>query len=106
MQMKLANPMELLRGGNVGEKEPKTKVLMTLAGMVCLGIGYYIAFTTENPLKVLTLLFLAVVLVIIGTYFLFIAGSIAVLKMLKKYKKYYPNAKVFARIMRYFLKHW
>ena len=50
MQMKLANPMELLRGGNVGEKEPKTKVLMTLAGMVCLGIGYYIAFTTEKTL--------------------------------------------------------
>ena len=85
--------MELLRGGNVGEKEPKTKVLMTLAGMVCLGIGYYIAFTTENLLKVLTLFFLAVVLVIIGTYFLFIAGSIALLKLMRKNKKFYYNKK-------------
>ena len=98
MQMKLANPMELLRGGNVGEKEPKTKVLMTLAGMVCLGIGYYIAFTTENPLKVLTLFFLAVVLVIIGTYFLFIAGSIALLKLMRKNKKFYYNKKHFTAV--------
>ena len=98
MQMKLANPMELLRGGNVGEKEPKTKVLMTFAGMVCLGIGYYIAFTTENPLKVLTLFFLAVVLVIIGTYFLFIAGSIALLKLMRKNKKFYYNKKHFTAV--------
>ena len=98
MQMKLANPMELLRGGNVGEKEPKTKVLMTLAGMVCLGTGYYIAFTTENPLKVLTLFFLAVVLVIIGTYFLFIAGSIALLKLMRKNKKFYYNKKHFTAV--------
>lgn len=49
MQMKLANPVELLRGSSVGEKEPKTKWLMAILGVVCLGAGYAIAITTEQP---------------------------------------------------------
>lgn len=55
MQIKLANPIELLRGTSVGEREPKTKILMTIIGVVCLATAYYIAITTENPLNVLTL---------------------------------------------------
>lgn len=89
LQIRLANPIELLRGGNVGEKEPKTKVLMAIAGIACLTVAYYIAITTENPMEVLTKFFLAVLLVIIGTYLLFTAGSIAILKMLRKNKKFY-----------------
>ena len=54
LQIRLANPIELLRGGNVGEKEPKTKVLMAIAGITCLTVAYYIAITTENPMEVLT----------------------------------------------------
>ena len=89
MQVKLSNPIELLRGGNVGEKEPKTKIIMAISGFACIGIGYYIAITTENPIAAVTLFFIAVVLVIIGTYCLFTAGSIAFLKMLKNNKNYY-----------------
>lgn len=55
MQMKLANPVELLRGSSVGEKEPKTKWLMAILGVVCLGAGYAIAITTEQPMKVISL---------------------------------------------------
>lgn len=88
LQIRLANPIELLRGGNVGEKEPKTKVLMAIAGIACLTVAYYIAITTENPMEVLTKFFLAVLLVIIGTYLLFTAGSIAILKMLRKIKNF------------------
>lgn len=98
LQIRLANPIELLRGGNVGEKEPKTKVLMAIAGIACLTVAYYIAITTENPMEVLTKFFLAVLLVIIGTYLLFTAGSIAILKMLRKNKKFYYNKKHFAAV--------
>lgn len=98
MQIKLANPIELLRGSSVGEKEPKTKLLMTLAGFACIGVAYYIAITTENPVEVLMLFFVAVILVIVGTYMLFTAGSIALLKALRKNKKFYYNKRHFSAV--------
>lgn len=98
MQVKLANPIELLRGGNVGEKEPKSKWFIAIIGLLCLAGGYYIAITTKNPLQVLSLFFVAVLLVIIGTYFLFISGSIVILKALRKNKGFYYNKKHFAAV--------
>ena len=98
LQIRLANPIELLRGGNVGEKEPKTKGVMAVAGAACLAVAYYIAITTENPIEVLFKFFLAVILVIAGTYFLFTAGSIAILKMLRTNKKFYYNKKHFTAV--------
>lgn len=98
MQVKLANPIELLRGGNVGEKEPKSKWLIAIIGLGCLAGGYYIAITTKSPLQVLSLFFVAVLLVIIGTYLLFISGSIVILKALRKNKKFYYNKKHFAAV--------
>lgn len=98
MQVKLSNPIELLRGSNVGEKEPKTKVLMAITGFLCTGAGYYIAITTENPIAALSFFFIAVLLVIIGTYCLFTAGSIALLKMLRNNKKYYYQKKHFTAV--------
>lgn len=89
MSIHLAKPIELLYGGNVGEKEPKTKWLLAIIGVICLGVGYYIAITTESPLTAIMLFFVAVVLVIIGTYCLFTAGSVAILKTLKKNHKFY-----------------
>lgn len=97
-QIKLANPIELLHGGNVGEREPKTKWIMTIFGLVMLGIGYYIAITTANPLQALNMFFIAVVFVILGTYALFMAGSIALLKLLKKNKKFYYQTKHFTSV--------
>lgn len=97
-QVHLSNAIELLKGGNVGEKEPKTKWLLTIIGVLCLGVGYYIAVTTESPLAALNLFFVAVLLVIIGTYCLFTTGSIAVLKMLRKNKKYYYIPKHFISV--------
>ena len=98
MQVKLANPIELLRGGNVGEKEPKSKWLIAIIGLGCLAGGYYIAITTKSPLQVLSLFFVAVLLVIIGTYLLFISGSIVILKALRKNNKFYYNKKHFAAV--------
>ena len=98
IQIKLANPIELLHGGKQGEKEPKTKVIMTIIGVAALGGGYYIAQTTESPLTAMGLFFVAVILVIIGTYALFTAGSSALLKLLKKNKKFYYNTKHFTSV--------
>lgn len=98
LQIKLANPVELLQGGNQGEKEPKTKVFMTVVGVLTLGGGYYIAQTTESVLTSLGMFFIAVILVIVGTYALFTAGSIALLKLLKKNKKFYYNTKHFTAV--------
>lgn len=97
-QIHLANPIELIKGGEVGEREPKTKWLMTLIGMICLAIGYYIALTTESPLSALNMFFLAVILVIVGTFALFIAGTITLLKMLRKNKAFYYKTKHFISI--------
>lgn len=98
MQVKLANPVELLRGGNTGEREPKTKIFLALFGAACLLTAYYIAFTTENIMQVLTLFFVAVLLVIAGTYAIFTAGSIALLKFLRSNKKYYYQTKHFTAV--------
>lgn len=98
LQIKLANPIELLQGGQTGEKEPKTKAIMAILGVICLGAGYYIAITTKNPLQALTLFFVAVILVIVGTYLLFTAGSIALLKILRKNKRYYYQTKHFTSV--------
>lgn len=92
-QVHLAKPIELLKGGQVGEREPKAKWLLTLSGLASMGTGYYLALTAESPIAALTLFFVAVLLVMIGTYCLFTAGSIALLKLLRKNKSYYyrPN---------------
>lgn len=88
-RVRLANPIELLRGGQVGEREPKTRWLTTVIGVAALGAGYAIALTTVDPYSAIAFYFLAVLLVIIGTYCLFTAGSIALLKLLRKNKRYY-----------------
>lgn len=98
LQIQLVNPVELLHGGNQGEKEPKSRWLLVIVGVAALGNGYWIALTTEAPLEVLLKFFVAVVCVIIGTYALFIAGSIVVLKILRKNKAYYYNPKHFTSV--------
>lgn len=98
LQIQLVNPVELLHGGNQGEKEPKSRWLLVIVGVAALGNGYWIALTTEAPLEALFKFFVAVVCVIIGTYALFIAGSIVVLKILRKNKAYYYNPKHFTSV--------
>lgn len=93
-----AKPIELLNSGKTGEKEPKAKFLLSLIGLIFLGAGYYISITTKNPLAAIMLFFVAVILVILGTYILFTTGSITVLKLLKKNKSYYYKPKNFISI--------
>ena len=99
----LSRPVELLRGNNTGEREPKAKWLMALLGFICLGIGYYLAITTESPIKAITIFLLAVILVMAGTYLLFTAGSIIILKFLRHSKKLLLQDWKFYQYFRYAL---
>ena len=97
-RVRLSQPIELLRSGNTGEREPKAKWLMALLGFICLGSGYYIAVTTKSSVTALGLFFAAVLLVMAGTYLLFTAGSIAVLKVMRWKKSFYYKIKNFTSI--------
>ena len=89
LHLRLAKPVELLRGGQTGEKEPRSSRLLALFGVLALGGGYFISQYYKNPLNALLLFFLAVFLVIIGTYCLFTSGSIVLLKFLRGRKNFY-----------------
>ncbi len=97
-QIHISNPVDLLKEKNVGEKEPKSKLLIAILGAICLAIGYYLAITTKNPIASIWVFFIAVILVIAGTYMLFTAGSIAFLKLLRKNKNYYYKTKHFISV--------
>lgn len=97
-QIRKSKPIELLQSASQGEAEPKTRWLMAVLGLLALGGGYGIAIMVENPADALLLFFVAVILVIVGTYCLFTAGSIAVLKILRKNKKYYYRTRHFISV--------
>ena len=87
------NALQLSREKASGEKRGRFLPLQTILGSISLGIGYYLALTVTDPLTALTTFFLAVLLVIFGTYLLFNAGITVFLQILKKNKQYYyqPN---------------
>lgn len=82
-------PIDLMSGSNAGEREPKAKWAMAVMGILCLGVGYYLAVTVKNPIQAMGTFFVAVLFVIAGTYLVFVSGSIALLKLLKSNKNYY-----------------
>ena len=94
----LSSPVSLLQGSQSGEKEPKASWILTVLGILSLGAGYYIAIVTENPLNAIGKFFIAVLFVIIGTYFLFISGSIAALKFMKKRKAFFYKPRNFIAV--------
>lgn len=86
-------PVELLAGAHTGEREPRVKWALLILGIVTLGAGYGIALTVQSPLQAILLFFAAVILVIIGTYCLFVTGTTFALKCLKGHKKYYYDSR-------------
>lgn len=88
-QIRLSEPIEMLRSENTGEKPPKSNILLAVLGIVILAGAYYIAVTIKEPIAALLLFFVAVVMVIVATYMLFVAGSVSVCKALQKNKNYY-----------------
>lgn len=88
-QVTKANPSDLLREPKKGEKQPKSLWISTMLGILFLGGGYWIAFVSKVDGMIFLNFFLAVFMVVVGTYFLFTSGSIALLRMLRNNKKFY-----------------
>lgn len=97
-QIHTANPIALLHSENLGEKPPKANWFLGIAGAVILASAYYIAVSIENPLSALLWFFVAVIMVVIATYILFVAGSVVLCRMLQKKKNYYYKANHFVSV--------
>lgn len=102
----VSSPIELLHAQAEGEKEPKNRWILALAGIICLAAGYGLAISVNNPMEAFVLFFVAVILVIIGTYLLFNAGSIAILNLLQKNRRFYYQTSHFISVsgMKYRMK--
>lgn len=98
IRIHISSPIELLHSDHMGEKEPKAKWFLSIVGILCLGIGYYLSISTKNPLTALYFFFVAVVLVIVGTYLLFTSISVTFLKLMKKNKNYYYKTNHFISV--------
>ena len=91
-------PVELLRSEKTGEKPPKANWIFAVIGLLLLGVAYYLSLTIKDPLAAMVWFMVAVVLVILATYLLFIAGSVAFCKMMQKKKGYYYKTNHFISI--------
>ena len=98
IRVRRAKPLELIKTANVGERFPKYIWAEALLGLVMLGGAYYLAVTIQEPLSALLWFFLAVILVILATYALFMAGSVALCRLLQKNKRYYYKANHFVSV--------
>ena len=88
----------LLKEENNGEREPKARLILAILGLGLTGYGYYLAQTIQNPIKAITMFFIAVLAVIFGTYLIFMVVSITVLKLMKNNKTFYYKPKNFISV--------
>lgn len=105
-QLHLTNPIELLHSENAGEKPPKGNALVAIFGAVLLIAAYVLAVSIEDPIAAMIWFFVAVIMVILATYLLFISGSVTICRLLQKNKKYYYKTNHFISVssMRYRMK--
>ena len=78
-----------LKADSSGEKAPRANFLLALAGLIILAFAYYLAITIDDPVQAMLTFFFAVIMVVVATYLLFIAGSVTLCKILAHNKKYY-----------------
>lgn len=88
-RLRSVNPLDLWKATNKREKEPRGSWIFGIVGVIALGSGYAIAVRMKASMDAVTSFMLAVILVVIGTYLVFIAFSIIFLKMLRKNKNFY-----------------
>ena len=93
IQIRRSSAIALIKSETVGEKPPKANYLFGIAGILILAGAYYIALSIKSPLIAMAWFFLAVCMVIVATYLLFISGSVMLCRLLQKNKRYYykPN---------------
>ncbi len=97
-QLFFSRPIELLHSENTGERPPRTNIPMAAIGIMLLGLAYFIAVTVKDPVAAIPLFWLAVIMVIIATYLLFITGSVVLCRIMQKNKEYYYKTKHFVSI--------
>lgn len=98
IQVRRSKPLELLKSENEGEKAPKANWIIAVLGAIILGVAYYLAVSIKSPLSALTVFFIAVIMVIVATYMLFISGSVALCRVLQKNKSYYYKKNHFVSV--------
>ncbi len=98
IKVALSKPLELVRSSRVGERVPKLTWAFAVLGVILLTVAYYLAVSIDEPLTALVWFFVAVLLVIVATYLLFIAGSVVFCKLLQKNKKYYYKKNHFVSV--------
>lgn len=106
IQIRRSSAIALIKSETVGEKPPKANYLFGIAGIFILAGAYYIALSIESPLIAMAWFFVAVCMVIVATYLLFISGSVMLCRLLQKNKHYYykPNHFVSVSSMVYRMK--
>lgn len=97
-QIHVSKPVELLHSDTVGEKPPKSNWVLAVLGIAVLAGAYYIALSIKNPISALIWFFVAVIMVILATYLLFIAGSVVLCRLLQKNKQYYYSTGHFVSV--------
>ncbi len=97
-QIQFATPIELVRADKAGEKPPKANYVLGIIGLLFLGSGYFLALRIKQPMAALLWFFVAVILVIIGTYILMVAGSVMLCSLLTKNQNYYYQTKHFVSV--------
>ena len=97
-QVGFASPIELVRADKAGEKPPKSNKLVGLLGLAILLSGYYIALRIEQPMAALMWFFIAVILIMIGTYLVLTAGSVVMCRILQNNRNYYYKASHFVSV--------
>ena len=98
IKIRRSSASELVKSENFGEKPPRANWLFGLAGIVILAAAYYIAVSIKTPLTALSLFFIAVIMVIVATYLIFIAGSVWICRLLQKNKRYYYKKNHFVSV--------
>lgn len=97
-QIHLTNPIQLLHSEQAGEKPPKANWVVAILGLILLAGAYYIAVSIQDPVTAIVAFFLAVVMVVLATYLLFIAGSVTLCRILQKNKRYYYKTNHFVSV--------
>ena len=98
LQIRTASAVNLFRSESAGEKPPRANWVLAILGLILLAVAYYLAVTIKQPLVAMAMFFVAVILVIMATYLLFIAGSVAICRMLQKNRRYYYKARHFVSV--------
>ena len=97
-QVRLSSAIDLLKSDNMGEKPPKGNIFLGIIGLMCIFTGYYLSVSIGNPIAALAVFFIAVILVIVGTYLLMIAGSVFFCRLWQKNKGYYYKPEHFVSV--------